>query len=407
MRASIECGLFAERHAGPWIRLALGMALAGHLAFAGAADAWTQEGQDAGAASRNSEQTVLNPGNLGQMITLWSRDLDIWAQSTGIAVADGQVFVGRKVADPDTTVRQQLMRLDLQTGATVWKANSPESFGTPVIAGDLVIVAGNGLGLPATATPVRAYDRATGERRWQYVHPLPSVSFKAPHLLDGVLYLVSLEGDTVALDAATGGMRWRRNHDANCCSTNGLAVGEGVVLISRSKGLLALDAADGRTLWRYDMPDFRLVTVRPMIVDGVALMFDHQGVVHRFDLATGAEQWSVTAPPGDFSSAMGPMASDGERVFVLSGVVRPRLSAIDLATGIVLWTVSPGKWTHSPIVSDGVLYLANHKHVMAVDPATGAPLPIAHLQAMRWGELVIADGHMLTSGGPVRAFGLP
>ena len=407
MRALIECGLFVGRRAGPWARLALGVALAGHLACATAADAWTQEGQDAGAASRNTEQSVLNPGNLGQMVTLWSRDLDIWAQSTGIAVADGQVFVGRKVSDPDTTIRQQLMRLDLATGATIWKANSPESFATPVLTDDLVIVAGNGLGLPADATIVRAYDRATGERRWQYVHPLPSVSFKAPHLLNGVLYLVSLEGDTVALDAATGSVVWRRNHDANCCSTNGLAVADGVVLISRSKGLLALDASDGHTLWRYDMPDFRLVSVRPMIVDGVAMMFDHQGLLHKFELATGVEQWSVTAPAGDFSSALGPMASDGERVFVLSGVVRPRLSAIDLATGAVLWTVSPGKWTHSPIVSNGVLYLANHKHVMAFDPATGAALPIAHLQAMRWGELVIADGHVLISGGPVRAFSLP
>jgi outer membrane protein assembly factor BamB len=133
-----------------------------------AADDWTQDGQDASAASSNSAQTLIHAGNLGQLVPLWSRDLDIWAQSTRIAVADGQVYLGRKVADPDTTVRQQLMRLDLETGATVWRVNSPGSFWTPVLTPDLAIVASSEAGFPNDAATVRAHDRATGERRWQY-----------------------------------------------------------------------------------------------------------------------------------------------------------------------------------------------------------------------------------------------
>jgi outer membrane protein assembly factor BamB len=124
------------------------------------------------------------------------------------------------------------------------------------------------------------------------------------------------------------------------------------------------------------------------------------------DLATGALRWVVTAPAGDFARPMGPMASDGERIFVLAGVVKPRLSALDVATGATLWSFPRSTWTHSPIVSNGVLYLATDLHLKALDPASGADLPIAPLTAMRWGELVIAQGHSLISGGPVRAFGL-
>jgi hypothetical protein len=57
-------------------------------------------------------------------------------------------------------------------------------------------------------------------------------------------------------------------------------------------------------------------------------------------------------------------------------------------------------------VSNGVLYLATDLHLKALDPASGADLPIAPLKTMRWGQPVIAQGHILINGGPVRAFGL-
>jgi len=269
-----------------------------------------------------------------------------------------------------------------------------------------VIVADNDFGQPTRNSRVRAFDRASGKKQWQYVHPAPSTSFLAPHVLDGVVYLVSLDGDTVALDAGTGALRWRKLHDADCCDTNGLAVADGVVVVSRRKGMLALDAADGHALWRHDLPEFHIAAVRPMIVNGTALLFDLDGRLHAYDLASGTPRWEVQAPAGDFSRPLGPMATDGTRVFVLTGVAKPRLSAIDLATGATLWSWHEHVWSHNPIVSDGVLYLPNDKHLLARDPATGTALPIARLPSMRWTEPVIAAGHLLLSGGPVRAYGL-
>jgi outer membrane protein assembly factor BamB len=93
---------------------------------------------------------------------------------------------------------------------------------------------------------------------------------------------------------------------------------------------------------------------------------------------------------------------------VLNGVTRPALSALDLATGEPLWSLRPGAGSHDLVVSNGVLYLATDKRILAFDPATGAPLPMAEIKVTtRWGGLAIAQGHLVMSGGPVRAFGLP
>jgi outer membrane protein assembly factor BamB len=374
-----------------------------------AADDWSQEGRDATAGSLNGEQSVLNAGNLDQLVKLWARDLDVWEQSTAVVVGDGQAFVGRKVSDPKKTVQQQLVRLDMDTGKIVWQADLPDGITTPALTATTVIAAGDGTGTQRDVTHVAAFDRATGERRWLYRHPEATL-FTAPHVLDGSVYLVGFDGSAVSLDAQTGALRWRRHlPGSDCCSTHGLAAADGVVIVSRNSGLIAVDAADGHTLWRYDMPDFQLVNERPMIVNGTALMFDLNGLVHAFDLSTGAVRWVTPTHAGKDYRSSGPLATDGRRVFALSGVVATWATAIDLDTGATLWNMHLPKWTHSPILSNGVLYLARSKHLLALDPATGANLPIARLPSMAYdhGELSIAEGHLFMSGGPVRAYGLP
>jgi outer membrane protein assembly factor BamB len=373
-----------------------------------AADAWTQQGSDAGTTSFNGAQTAIGPGNLTSLAERWSRDLDVWNQATGVAIADGQLYVTRKLDDPDTTIRAQLLRLDLATGNTVWKANAADSFGTPLLTPDLVIVAGNGGETGATFTPLQAFERSTGKRRWQHRFPGADNRLTSPHLAEGVVFVAAAGGAVAALDVASGAVHWQRKVDVGCCGVNGLAVGAGVVVVNEFDGLVALDAADGHELSRFETPASRLVTERPMIVGGLALAFDNSGYVYAFDLASGALRWERLSPPGDISNAMDALASDGQRVYVLNGVTRPALSALDLATGEPLWSLRPGAGSHDLVVSNGVLYLATDKRILAFDPATGAPLPMAEIKVTtRWGGLAIAQGHLVMSGGPVRAFGLP
>jgi outer membrane protein assembly factor BamB len=373
-----------------------------------AGDDWTQEGQGPGAAGFNASQTTLGPAELPALAERWKRNLDTWQQATPATVADGQVYLVRRIDDPVSTVRSQLMRLDLATGQTVWKARAFESFATPLVTRDAVVVAGTGIGNDAPHTPVRAFDRATGAPRWQYLLPGAGNTAEAPHLQDGVVYLAADAGDVVALDADTGAVRWTRRIDIDCCGIHGLALGERVVVVSINDGLVGLDMADGSERWRYLVPANRLVSVRPMVVGDTALAFDGHGHVHAVDIKTGQARWQQLAPPGDIARAMAPMASDGQQVYVLSGIVRPALSALDLASGHALWSVRPGAFSHGVVVSNGVLYVPNQRRILAFDPASGAALPMAEIKATtRWGDLSIAQGHLVISGGSVRAFAVP
>lgn len=391
--------------AAPLAAIALALALGG-VPLARAADDWAQQGQNSGATGFNSDQTAIGPANLPALKPRWSRDLDVWGQATGVSIADGQLYVARRLSDPDTTIRPQVMRLDLATGKTVWKANAPESFGTPLLTPDLVIVAGTGLETGDKTTPVNAYDRATGERRWHFAFPGTANTVTAPHLSDGVVYLAAYYGNVAALDAATGNVRWHRRVEEGCCGVHGLAVEGGVVVISDNSGLLALDATDGHDLWRYDVPAGRLVSKRPMIVNGMALAFDHNGEVYAMDLATGALRWQRLTPRGDIADDMDYLSSDGQRVFALNGVVRPMMSALDATNGQVLWSVKLGAWSHGMVLSNGVLYVAGEHRIRAFDPASGAEFSMATLKSMRWGELSISQGYIVFSGGPVQAYGV-
>lgn len=378
------------------------------MGTASAADEWTQQGGDAGATSSNAAQSGLGPGNLPLLVERWSRDLDVWNQANGVAIADGQVYVLRKIEDPVTTIRSQILRLDLVTGAIAWKANAPDSFATPLLTPELVIVAGTGDDAGARRTPVQAFERSTGKRRWQYRFPGAGNTLASPHLVDGVVYVAAREGHVAALDAATGAARWESKAKMGCCGVNALAVGADVVVVAEFDGLVALDAADGHERWRYLMPVSRLLAERPMIVGGRVMAFDGGGYVQAIDAQTGALLWERLTPRGDVGGAMDAMATDGQRVYALNGASRPALSALDLATGETLWTIRPGVASHDLVVSNGVLYLANERRILALDPATGAALPIAEVKATtRWGGLAIAQGHLVVSGGPVRAFGLP
>ncbi|HSI57702.1 MAG TPA: PQQ-binding-like beta-propeller repeat protein [Ideonella sp.] len=373
-----------------------------------AAGQWTQEGRDAGATSSNPGETVLQAGNLTQLRPLWSGNLDVWNQATDIAAANGHAFIGRRVDDPVTTVRMQLLSLDLGSGTLEWQADVPDFFWTPVVTRELVIVAGNGLGETGSRVRVAAYDRSSGAKRWEYRTPAGSHvdGFRAPHLQGGVLYLVSGNGHLHALDAATGALRWTR-WTGSTQAHHGLAVAGSRLFVSDYHGTSAYDTGDGHPLWRYDLQIFfQTQTQRPLVVEGSVLLFDYAGGLRAINAATGALRWYTATPRGDMASGSRPLATDGQRVFAANGVTRSQLSALDLETGKLLWTVNAGQGARSPVVANGVLYLPAAT-LKAYGTDTGAALPIARLRPSRNSEVIVVDGKLLTSAGPVMAFGLP
>jgi len=189
--------------------------------------AWNGWGNDL-ANSRFQPDTVLDEGNVSRLRVKWAFALDgsIHSQPT---VVGGRVFV--------SSVPGQLYALDVETGCVHWAYHTAPGLGgewggagarSTVVVGELPEPGRNAAYLGDDMGHVHAVDVATGERIWRTRvddHPLARLT-GSPLLHEGTLYVPvsSLEestgadptyscctfrGSIVALDAASGAVRWR------------------------------------------------------------------------------------------------------------------------------------------------------------------------------------------------------
>jgi alcohol dehydrogenase (cytochrome c) len=163
------------------------------------------------------------------------------------------------------------------------------------------------------------------------VHAGPSTySFEAaPLVVDGVMYVSGWDGWVWALDARNGRELWRYKHaipyDTSLCCGNvnrGVAVAKGKVFVaSLNAHVLALDAETGKLVWDQTYGDVRAgesATVAPLVVKDVVVVgssggeFGVRGHLDAFELDTGRRVWrTYTVPkPGEPGSDTWP--ADGE-----------------------------------------------------------------------------------------------
>ncbi len=157
-----------------------------------------------------------------------------------------------------------------------------------------------------------AWDHALGTRRGLEATPV---------VVDGVMYAVGNWGRAYALDARSGRELWtflpeidgQWGRHACCDAVNrGLAVWRGKVYVGSLDGFLyALDANDGRVLWKTDTLMGRerhvpyTVSGAPLIAGDVVVIgnagadFGVRGYVTAYDLDTGAQKWRFFTVPRD------------------------------------------------------------------------------------------------------------
>ena len=139
-----------------------------------------------------------------------------------------------------------------------------------------------------------------------------------PLVVDGVLYVSTAWSRVKAYDAATGKPLWAYDPEVPgewavqaCCDVvnRGVAMWEGKVFVGSLDGrLIALDAATGRELWDVDTVDRTkpyTITGAPRVVKGKVLIgnggaeFGVRGYVSAYDAETGALSWRFYTVPGD------------------------------------------------------------------------------------------------------------
>lgn len=247
------------------------------------------------------------------------------------AVVGGQVYV------PDWG--GNLTRLDANTGTPVWSKNvgtivgigdggipvvdagglnldatraysSPVSRVTPVIFGNSVIF---GMGSSQSSATMAAVDKDSAALLWEQAldpHPTALIT-SSPALDNGVVYVgvssgeeiaaglvagypcCTFRGSVVALDAATGHIKWKtfmiedsvyfQSDGKTPSGYAGVAVWSGTPTVDRKRGLLYVTTGNN-----YSVPP-NAVTPPPA--------GDHIESVLALDLNTGAIKWSVSMAP--------------------------------------------------------------------------------------------------------------
>lgn len=132
----------------------------------------------------------------------------------------------------------------------------------------------------------------------------------------------------------------------------------GVLYISTSAGLYALNAATGAVVWRYDteMP----LGNSPTVVDGVVYVGGHDRKLHALDAQTGQHLWAFSGARAGYDT--NPLVVEG-RVFV--GNRDGAMYAIGAhgapQQGQLLWSYQTGDAIHlSAAYQDGLVYFASN-----------------------------------------------
>jgi alcohol dehydrogenase (cytochrome c) len=224
------------------------------------------------------------------------------------------------------------------------------------------------------------------ELKWIYQVQSLEKFEATPLVVDGVMYTVSAPNDVIALDAVTGRVFWTYSYAPStlarpCCGrvNRGLAIlGHTLFMGTLDGHLIALDAKSGGLVWNLTVggarPDTGYgFTMAPLVVKDKVLVgsvggeFGVRGFLAAIDAKTGKEAWRFTTIPGPGEKGSETWTGDswknGGGPLWVTGSYDPDLN-------LTYWGIgNPGPdWNGDKRTGDN-LY---SESVVALDPDTGA-----------------------------------
>ncbi len=267
----------------------------------------------------------------------------------------------------------------------LWNAAAP-GLGAPAADGDAVYFG-------TMQNEVVALDRATGEVRWR-----SGTSSGLPQTLGGTNVVLAGgvvafgDGDVVGFDRSTGERRWIFTGSDSLAFAGGspglflLATDGSRIFAGSSNGhAYAMNAADGSTAWATQVGDPLGQAVQDPHVSGSTVYCiigggspSFAGDVVALDAATGDLTWrysTVAASPDDLFP-LGPVAVSGSTVAF--GDIDGSIHAVNATTGEVLWDAPAAAGEEGKnrgrwlvAVGDELLAIGGGGDITALDPATG------------------------------------
>jgi len=311
-----------------------------------------------------------------------------WRAGTGGAihraspiVAEGLVFQAAK--NEDAAAGNQLVALDACQGTARW------SYATKAAIKDAPAYCDGRLFALTVTGQLLALDAATGQLLWNRCLDNPSQRwvFSGPLALDGRLYL-GVSSQFVALDQVDGQVLWERRDLGldDWISSYASPAAQGpylaVAFYTQPTNLAVLDAATGETLWCIEEGKSHHMYATPVLDPGGRVYAVSGGAVRAFRLEDGALLWETPIALGRNQAT--PALAEG-RLFIATG--QGQVQALDAATGQLLWTweaatdrplftpyVRYGKTTlATPVVAGDFVYLGGADgYVYMLDTKTGA-----------------------------------
>ncbi len=166
----------------------------------------------------------------------------------------------------------------------------------------------------SSLTQITPANAANLELKWTFQAQSLEKFEVTPLIVDGVMYITEAPNTVIALDAATGREFWiyeHKNPDVTypCCGkvNRGLAIHGNTLFMGTLDGkLLAIDAVTGQLRWQKVVVDFKqgyALTHAPLIVKDKVLIgtaggeLGIRGFLAAYDVASGKEIWKFKTIP--------------------------------------------------------------------------------------------------------------
>ena len=152
----------------------------------------------------------------------------------------------------------------------------------------------------ADGSPITAANVGRLRVRWRFplrAKPGLSGSLASTPVADGnTIYVQELNSDVIALNRATGAVRWSHRYAARHNDPSGLAVGSGRVYGENADAVFALASENGRELWQRHLANVRepFVDAAPIVWGGLVFTSTIRRS-YALDASTGTIRWRFDA----------------------------------------------------------------------------------------------------------------
>jgi outer membrane protein assembly factor BamB len=203
-----------------------------------------------------------------------------------------------------------------------WSYQAKEGIGSSaaIVDGAVYVASMDGI--------LHAVDLATGKARWQYATG-SSVEESSPAVREGVVYVGDLDGTLHAVDAATGKARWTFKTEAEIRSSPNW-LGNRIYIGSYDQYLYCLSAADGTLVWKFETDG--PVHSTPSIDNDTVYVSGCDEQLRAIDAATGRQRFLL--PLGAYTGAS--VALRDGQAYV--GTFGNEVLGLDIGKRAVRWT---------------------------------------------------------------------